>query len=64
MLKAGRTLDGAALRNTSRIRQAGLRAVDAYRARLPMLGTVAVERGSDPGITVDYRCGGSAGFAL
>lgn len=48
MRKQGAALDGAALRNTSRIRQAGLRAFDAHLARLPMRCTVAVERGGDP----------------
>ena len=42
--RASRTLDGDALRNTSRITmQAGIRALDAHPLAFPCQGTVALE---------------------
>ncbi len=61
--RAGRrATDGAALRNTCRIRRGrspGCRPL----ARLPGESPVAVGQGGRPRPAVDYRCGGSAGLA-
>src|SRR5690606_14428243 len=61
--RAGRrATDGAALRNTCRIRR-GRSPGCRLLARLPGESPVAVGQGGRPRPAVDYRCGGSAGLA-